>query len=131
MLRALGLNHNLQCIFYGKFSIILELPLIPVIRHYQIWQCTLKSPSRVSFMNFLQNTVKCVTLLDTCSSSNTERYISRERGDCSRAIPLLEKCISVEPNQERAYPLLADCLFSQNTTPPQPSEPPIHSVRFL
>ena len=36
----------------------------------------------------------------------------RERGDCSKSIPLLEKCISVEPNQERAYPLLSDCLFT-------------------
>ena len=53
--------------------------------------------------------------------SNTERYISRERGDCSSAIPLLEKCISVEPNQERAYPLLSDCLFSQNTPQQQRS----------
>ena len=48
--------------------------------------------------------------------SNTEWSFSRERGDCSRAIPLLEKCISLENNIERAYPLLSDCLFRQKSS---------------
>ena len=53
-----------------------------------------------------------------CSACVCHRYCrlsSREHGDCTRAIPLLEKCIGV--GETKAYPLLSDCLLrGQETT---------------
>jgi len=51
----------------------------------------------------------------------------RERGDCSRAIPLLEKCISLEPNYERAYTMLSDCLFTSEKLTKTSQETPHHT----